>query len=652
MAAFDIQGGTQPPKSTFKHEPTKGYVRLLQIRDFGEKPVPTFIQSKPTLKTCQKNDILIGRYGASIGRICTGMEGAYNVALAKVIIPEQIDRRFVFHILRSPFFQRPILDIERSAQDGFNKQDLAEIILPLAPLAEQRRIVAKLEKLLVQVDACLQRLEKMPTLLKRFRQSVLAAACSGRLTADWREENAADETASAEDLPDGWENAPFSKFIESSFYGPRFGKEDYASEGVPTIRTTDIAFDGTIVLTAAPRIKLSADQIEKYRLLHGDLVVTRTGATIGKCAIYDESRGPAIPSAYLIRFRFKQDLVDSKYILRFFMSPAGQSLLVAGSNAVAQPNVNATTISQFIIPIPPLAEQQEIVRRVEGLFALADQLEQRLAQARKLVEKLTPSLLARAFAGKLMPQDANDEPASALLERIQMEREQPKEKVLKGKPAQPPTSQPQFDLGIPPLSAANIFEQRAALNAYVLSQRLHDKKFGRTIMEKSDELFEYHCGLPLRRERMRDAAGPVDYPSRLKVEENAKELNWFSTVEHKLPGGKTFIEYVPGKNFSEAMAIAGKFMGDKKPAVDRIIKLMKPLSTDDCSIIGTLYAAWNDLLIFQKPISDDLVINESRNNWHPAKKNIPLSDWRRGLDWLRKHNVIPKGHGKPTLRKT
>ena len=109
-------------------------------------------------------------------------------------------------------------------------------------------------------------------------------------------------------MPDGWENAPFSEFIESSFYGPRFGKEDYAAEGVPTIRTTDIAFDGTIILTDAPRIKLSADQTEKYRLLHGDLVVTRIGATIGKCAIYDESRGPAIPSAYLIRFRFKQDL--------------------------------------------------------------------------------------------------------------------------------------------------------------------------------------------------------------------------------------------------------------------------------------------------------------------------------------------------------
>ena len=316
---------------------------------------------------------------------------------------------------------------------------IEELEVPLAPLAEQRRIVAKLETLMGKVDACQQRLTEIPVLLKRFRQSVLAAACSGRLTADWREERTTDDSdkkpsvksaksvvqslvrddaGSAEDLPDGWRNAPFSGFIESSFYGPRFGKESYASEGVPTIRTTDMGFDGSIVMTDTPRIKLSSKELEKYCLQHGDFVVTRTGATIGKCAVYDKSRGPAIPGAYLIRFRFKQDLVVPKYVLRFFMSPVGQNLLVGGSNAVAQPNVNATTISRFLIPVPPLPEQQEIVRRVEGLFALADQLEMRLAKARGQVDQITPSLLARAFAGKLVPQDPTDEPASNLLQRI------------------------------------------------------------------------------------------------------------------------------------------------------------------------------------------------------------------------------------------
>lgn len=87
---LDVQGGTQPPKSEFISEKQDGYIRLLQIRDFGKKPVPTFIPESKKLKKCSKQDLLIGRYGASLGRICTGQEGAYNVALAKVIYPKEI----------------------------------------------------------------------------------------------------------------------------------------------------------------------------------------------------------------------------------------------------------------------------------------------------------------------------------------------------------------------------------------------------------------------------------------------------------------------------------------------------------------------------------------------------------------------------------
>jgi type I restriction enzyme S subunit len=93
------------------------------------------------------------------------------------------------------------------------------------------------------------------------------------------------------------------------------------------------------------------------------------------------------------------------------------------TGTAGQARVPTSFIEELELPLPPLAEQQEIVRRVEGLFALADQLEQRLAQARKQVAKLTPSLLARAFAGQLVPQNPADEPAEELLERIKAAKE-------------------------------------------------------------------------------------------------------------------------------------------------------------------------------------------------------------------------------------
>ena len=111
---MDVQGGTQPPKSEFIPEAQNGYIRLLQIRDFGKKPVPTYIPETKKLKTCREEDLLIGRYGASLGRICTGHAGAYNVALAKVIYPHEFERSFIRYYLESEIFQFPLRLLSRS----------------------------------------------------------------------------------------------------------------------------------------------------------------------------------------------------------------------------------------------------------------------------------------------------------------------------------------------------------------------------------------------------------------------------------------------------------------------------------------------------------------------------------------------------------
>ena len=130
---LDVNGGTQPPKKDFIFGPENGYVRLLQIRDFGAKPIPTFVPDSSKLRKCSKENILIGRYGASVGRICTGMEGAYNVALAKVAKSSLLDMSYLRYYLLSDNFQRPLSMISRSAQNDFNKQDLSKIDFLLPP---------------------------------------------------------------------------------------------------------------------------------------------------------------------------------------------------------------------------------------------------------------------------------------------------------------------------------------------------------------------------------------------------------------------------------------------------------------------------------------------------------------------------------------
>jgi type I restriction enzyme S subunit len=295
-----------------------------------------------------------------------------------------------------------------------------------------------------------------------------------------------------------------------------------------------------------------------------------------------------------------------------------------------------------------VAEQQEIVRQVEGLFALADQLEQRLAQARRQVDQLRPSLLARAFAGKLVPQDANDEPASVLLERIRKQREQPtKAKVAEvefSKTKRPKVSQSEFAI-VPQSKTDNIIELRAAFDAYVLNKVQF--KLGRTVLEKINHFAEYDGGLELWRHPVRDAAGPVDFPSRMKVEEYAREQNWYSCEQ----AGATGYKYSSGANISEALSVAKNFLGDKKPAVDRLIELLAPLTVHKCSVIATLYAAWNDLLLTGQSSSDEEIIHESRFGWHKEKEKIPTADWTEGLAWLKKNQISPKGRGKITVQR-
>jgi type I restriction enzyme S subunit len=140
---MDIQGGAQPPASTFIEQPAPGYVRFVQIRDFDGDSHLTYIQDSPQWRKCFPDDILIARYGASLGRILRGLEGAYNVALAKAVPSDRVNKSFLYYLLRSSFFQGPLAGLgARSVQAGFNRDDLRVIPVPLPPLAEQAAIAS------------------------------------------------------------------------------------------------------------------------------------------------------------------------------------------------------------------------------------------------------------------------------------------------------------------------------------------------------------------------------------------------------------------------------------------------------------------------------------------------------------------------------
>lgn len=145
---FDIQGGSQPDKSFFRFEPYEGSVQLYQIRDFGDKSQPVYVDKSSVTKFFTYDDVLIGRYGASIGKIFTGKSGAYNVALVKLIFSkEDYLPKYVYYLFQSEYLQKFFASTSRSAQAGFNKKNIAKWKMPLPSISEQKTIISSLDSL-------------------------------------------------------------------------------------------------------------------------------------------------------------------------------------------------------------------------------------------------------------------------------------------------------------------------------------------------------------------------------------------------------------------------------------------------------------------------------------------------------------------------
>lgn len=442
----------------------------------------------PPDKYCHAGDLLYA-WSASFGPYkYGGPKAIFHYHIWNVIPTEALDKSFGFWLLKE------ITDEVKGAAHGvamphMTKGGMEAWKVSLPPLKEQQRIVAKIEALNEKCTRAKQALDAVPSLLEKLRQSILAAAFRGDLTKDWRAKNPNVEPASklleririerrtrweqaelakmkakgkrpADDtwklkyqepeavdseglpeLPEGWVWASLDETIVDSLYGPRFAKTAYVTTGgIPTIRTTDMNDRGQIVLKDPPLVRATTEEFESGGLRHGDLLVTRTGS-IGKCAVYDNSVGPALPSAYLIRFRLVDRLVLPQYVLFHLLSPHGQDLLGLSTTSVTQPNVNARSIAKFSIPIPPKDEQERIVEALLKVWLQLDAMGSVCAENKTTLTQLNSSVLAKAFRGELVPQDPNDEPASVLLERIRRERgfdsahpgEAPKGKVMRGR---------------------------------------------------------------------------------------------------------------------------------------------------------------------------------------------------------------------------
>ncbi|MDP9965541.1 restriction endonuclease S subunit [Variovorax paradoxus] len=345
-----------------------------------------------------------------------------NQGFKSFVLPEGFDSRYCYYQLK---YLRPQAEMVATGTTFKELSGAVAATLPfkIAPLNEQTRIADQLDTLLARIQACIDRLDAIPALLKRFRQAVLEAALSGQATDDWREA----ESSSLE----GWKPATISDIavVGTGSTPLRSNGNFFSKSGTPWV--TSAATSRAYVDTADEFVTPAAISAHRLKIYApGTLLVAmygegKTRGQVSELRIH-AAINQACAAISVDRRKASTEFVKLALLAQYEQMRA----LAEGGN---QPNLNLSKVKGIPVLLPPEREQAEIVRRVKALFALADRIEARHAAAVAHVQRLTSLTLAKAFRGELVQQDVNDEPASVLLQRI-AKTPAPAVKTQRGRP--------------------------------------------------------------------------------------------------------------------------------------------------------------------------------------------------------------------------
>lgn len=321
----------------------------------------------------------------AVALIGQALDGEIASTGFEVLRSPGLDPRWLGYLVRTNAFIDAMSSLVQGAlYPAVRGKDVRSFVAPVAPSNEQKHIADKLDTVITRVDAVNTRLARVVPLLKRFRQSVLAAATSGRLTEEWRLLNVVTDPLAL----------TLGELIKVSSGDGLTAKEMKPEGGVPV-------YGGNGINGHHDQSNVSAPTI----------VIGRVGFYCGSVHL---TPSIAWVTDNALRVKFDPAKLDRKYL---YFALQGTDLR-QNMSSTAQPVISGQKIYPLSFNLPTLPEQTEVVRRVETLFAFADRLEARLQAAQTAADRLAPSLLAKAFRGELVPQDPNDEPASELLKRL------------------------------------------------------------------------------------------------------------------------------------------------------------------------------------------------------------------------------------------
>lgn len=374
----DFQGGSQPPKSEHIHEKKPGYIRFIQIRDFESDDYLTFIPIDKKNKICQEDDVLIARYGASIGKILTGLSGAYNVALIKCIPDEKrLQKRFLYYYLNTSKIQKFIQSrSKRSAQEGVDPKELKQQLIYLPSLETQNRIVYVLDKAQELIDKRKAQIEA----LDQLTQSVFLEMFGDPIknTNQYKKEKLANLCIK---ITDGTHHSPPT-----------------VKEGIPYITAKHLNKGGLDFFKDPTYVSLEDHQkiYERCNPEKGDVLYIKDGATTGIAAInHYDFEFSMLSSLALIKVDFNK--LNNYYLTHFLNNERVFRKITSGMNGGAIKRLTLKKINNIEVVVPPIELQNQFAEIIKKIEIQKELLQKSLEE----LENNFSSLMQQAFRGEL-----------------------------------------------------------------------------------------------------------------------------------------------------------------------------------------------------------------------------------------------------------
>jgi restriction endonuclease S subunit len=508
----------------------------------------------------------------------------------------ELSNRFLYYFLFTNQFMGAMESLQSGASyPAVNDTQLKRQEISFPPLEEQRRIVALLDKAFEGIEKAEASAEKnLANARELFESSVdVIFLQKGK---DWSEKKLGDIAYLAGRI--GWKGltakeytkkGPFFLSVHSLNYGDYVDFRD-------AFHISQERYD------ESPEIMLQPD----------DVLICKDGAGIGKMGIIKDLPGPATINSSMLLIR-ALDGVKAKYLYRALCSQSFQRIIKEKIDGATTPHLYQRDIRQFMVPVPPVAEQSKIIKRLDAIHAETLRLEAIYTQKLKELAELKQSLLEKAFSGELTASNV-----------VTLSRHAVSQQNVE-------TTSPEF--------AAHVL----AFGHYWHEAQRRNNTYGHVKGQKFLHLAESEGKADMGRQPIKDAAGPNDFQHMLRAEEWAKSQQFFEFVPRRTGNGYDFKKLT---NYNTMISNSLAAIKPYKDKLEKILSLMLPMNSQEAEVLATVHAAWNNLLLDNVAITDNAIIREARDNWHPSKMSIPETQFRKAITIIRNNGIVPDGTAK------